>query len=394
MFERSIPSVRSLIAVLACLSTVSVSTVATAEEQPLVATTQIDSLSSDATPDLEVEPMSGAIADHISTASQRLHPIASDFATQRLAPLSQIRIADRSIPLDSPITAAAPATEAPKVMTVHGSHRTTDEYCSCPATEAPKVMTVHEYRSAVLGQQVPANSGATGQTLGSVSSDAAQLGAFSTGSDLAQANLNLAQADQAVTTAPSRNRFYVGGSGAVAWRELAGEDAFTFVNFKTGYNFSAMVGYRFSNFRTEFEASFFDNAAEIVSSAATGALPGIGDISGRAFMFNLYYDFPIQGTRLKPYIGAGLGFLSTKLNGITNAVAESFGLAADGRSNEVFAYQFRGGLSYGFSDSVDVFLGYRYLNGSTLTFTNTDFGTLKPNGVKLHNLELGVRVLF
>lgn len=203
-----------------------------------------------------------------------------------------------------------------------------------------------------------------------------------------------------VTTRP-QNAPYVSLSGAYQWRERSGESADTFTDFKGGYNFSGAIGYRFGDFRTDVEVSLFGNAIEAVSASVTGRRPGDGNVTGRAFMLNLYYDIPIRNSPLKPYLGGGIGIYNTKINNLTNdllaSVPAQFGgpfIVEDEKSNEVFAFQIRAGLGYEINSTWTVFLGYRYFGGSTLTFTDTIFGTLKPSGARLHAIEVGTRISF
>lgn len=259
-------------------------------------------------------------------------------------------------------------------------------------TETVDVMTVREFQATVQGKPVSmssalaANDSATSNS-NAVATDAGKLRGAIEGLSIAQGS----------TATPNRKTqgLYLSGSAALSFRERSGESAVTFTDFKAGFSPSVAVGYRFGDFRADVEYTHFNHPVEAVSAAPTGRRPGDGKVLGNAFMFNLYYDIPIANSRLKPYVGAGIGTYSTRIRGLTNDTLAGFGLVVDNeRSNNVFAFQVRAGLGYAVSDSVDLFLGYRYFGGNTITFSDTIFGTLKPSGAKLHNIEAGVRILF
>ena len=88
-------------------------------------------------------------------------------------------------------------------------------------------------------------------------------------------------------------------------------------------------------------------------------------------MFNVYYDID-TGTKLMPYINAGVGYahLKTKLHtwGNCGPKANNYDFSFKEDANN-FAWNIGLGVSYALTDNLSVDLGYRY----------TDFGNIKSN---------------
>lgn len=192
--------------------------------------------------------------------------------------------------------------------------------------------------------------------------------------------------------------FYIGLSGSLQNREKASETEDTFLTFETGLDVNAALGYRFGNFRVEGEFSFFNNPISIASAGTpvgTFKESAEGNVSLRAYMANLYYDIPIKNSRLKPYLGAGIGFYQSEINGLTADFFNSLGIPpVNATSNTPFAFQLRAGLGYVLSRKAEIYLGYRFFRGEALTFNAEVLGELNPNGAKVHNVELGFRATF
>lgn len=204
------------------------------------------------------------------------------------------------------------------------------------------------------------------------------------------------------TTPRAANGFYVSLSGGLQNRQRASEvnDEDTFLTFDPGLDVNAALGYRFGNFRVEGEFSFFNNPIKLSSATVPrqfGIAPASadGNVNLRAYMANVYYDIPLRNSRLKPYVGGGIGFYQSEINGLT---ASFFPIAnippVNATSDTPFAYQLRAGLSYVLSRKADVYLGYRFFRGEELEFSAAGLGTFHPNGAKVHNIELGFRASF
>jgi opacity protein-like surface antigen len=311
-----------------------------------------------------------------------------------------IKIFTTAVRLTVATTILVVAAEANTLSSSAATPTDTVEVSPVSLAETTPVITVREFQKTVQGRAISAESNSEGTAVpnsSTASESAASNPVFTDAAKLRGATdgLSIAQSDPVEASHRKAQGFYITTSGAVSFRQRSGETADTFTDFKTGFAVNGAVGYRFGDFRTDVEFTHFNHPVEAVSAAPTGRRPGDGKVAGNAFMLNLYYDIPISNSRFKPYIGAGVGTYSTRIKNLTNDTLNSFGLVVENeRSNNVFAFQLRAGLGYQVSDSANLFLGYRYFSGNTITFTDTIFGTLKPSGAKLHNIEAGVRFLF
>jgi len=215
--------------------------------------------------------------------------------------------------------------------------------------------------------------------------------------------------ESAASPSKSKQGWYIALSGSFQNREQATEanpesEGNTFFVFDPGLNVNGAVGYRFDNFRVDAEFSFFNNG---VASASANGLRQLGfapaaaqgSVNLYAYMFNVYYDIPIDNSQWKPYLGFGLGFYQSQINGATASFFNIPELGVDipavnaTSSNLPFAYQIRAGVGYGVTENLDLYLGYRYFHGEQLEFTSPGLGTFNPNGASVHNVELGIRAI-
>ena len=208
---------------------------------------------------------------------------------------------------------------------------------------------------------------------------------------------NLAQTTFEIERSTKRtDGWYIGVSGGLQNRERAGESVGTFFLFNTGYALNGFIGYRLGNVRLEGEIAKFNNPLRFLSNGGVGSA-GVSNVTLRAYMANLSYDIPLKDSPIKPYVSGGIGFFQSTLNGVSSELLinnpQAFGgpQVINTTSDQPFAYQLKGGVSYVINPKTDVFIGYRYFHGGTLTL-NTQFGTLKPSGGAVHNIEVGFRV--
>lgn len=201
--------------------------------------------------------------------------------------------------------------------------------------------------------------------------------------------------------------WYVSLSGAWATRETVHEvgDPATFLEFNDGFAINAAIGHQFDLFRLEFEYSYFNNmvataggtdgTTDFVSAAS-------GNISVKAYMLNVYHDFDF-GSRLKPYVGGGIGLFQSEINsmlpGFFADPAFYGGVNAyqglNTTSDVAFAYQFRAGFNYELTRRTELFTGYRFFdNGDPLTFAAQPFGVFQPDSATFHSIEAGLRIKF
>ena len=151
------------------------------------------------------------------------------------------------------------------------------------------------------------------------------------------AGLALAGAAHAQTAVDPQ--WYVrGGAGATYQDEI---NATPKVKGKTGWTVDAAAGRQIdSHFRAEGQILYSDDKQKV----------GDDRIKVLAGLANAYYDFD-TGTKLRPFVGAGIGIGQVKLD--------------DGRAGDDddtgFAYQLQTGVAYAINDKLSAQIGYRYL---------------------------------
>jgi opacity protein-like surface antigen len=206
--------------------------------------------------------------------------------------------------------------------------------------------------------------------------------------------------EQELRVEDTESNWYIGISAGPQWRADA-KDEKGETTFETGYAVNGFIGHRFNNFRVEGEVFYMVNNNDTTDPAGPqiGEEDSSGDVDFYGFFANVYYDFPIKNTKFKPYLGGGLGGHKVSINGLTTATLRNlppeFGgpVVVYADSDWAFAYQLRVGSSYVLSQKTEVFLGYRYLNGSKLEFNLSDGSSIHPD-VEVHSLEAGFRVNF
>jgi OmpA-OmpF porin, OOP family len=122
--------------------------------------------------------------------------------------------------------------------------------------------------------------------------------------------------------------------------------------------------------RVELEASYRRNDVNgiwaitdfdtgVVDRTTTGTIGA--NLSTFAVMANVWYEYD-AGWKVRPYVGGGVGWARTKLDGALNTTGGSSFTTFD-REEDGFAWQLGLGINYQASPGVDVGLGYRYFDG-------------------------------
>ena len=170
---------------------------------------------------------------------------------------------------------------------------------------------------------------------------------------------------------PSDGGFYLEGFGGVS--SLADTDLSGIASgssgFGTGQVIGAAVGYDYagSPFRSELEFAYRRGDAD-------GSAGITGDFASTTFALNGYYDFDaIAGGRLKPYIGAGLAY-------VTEIDFDVVGGSSPGEYNASgdFGYQLMLGAEYPVSDRWSVTGELRYFDAGGQDLTGSG-GTLSAD---------------
>jgi OmpA-OmpF porin, OOP family len=190
-------------------------------------------------------------------------------------------------------------------------------------------------------------------------------------------------------------RWYVGLTGGVTFLEdddISG-GATGNMDFKTGGMGAISLGYMpaltmqpLSNMRFEAELGYHFNKLDSLTLSGTPTATD-GQIQGYSYMGNLYYDFR-NSSQFTPYIGGGAGGAHLMLN-------RTSGLGNTDTGDNVFAYQFMGGIAYAPTTmpATEWNLGYRYFVAQDPTF-GSPTGKIKRDDYTAHNVELGGKFRF
>jgi opacity protein-like surface antigen len=182
--------------------------------------------------------------------------------------------------------------------------------------------------------------------------------------------------------------WYVAAGAGGAWyadQKITG-GAVGKLSTDTGFALNGAIGRYLDDIRVlrlEVEG-LYDNA-DVNNFGGTKAA---GTLSNIGLMFNFLYDIQ-TGSSWIPYLGGGIGYSHVNMDNVTIAGVT----VLDGTDN-VFAYQFKAGIAYQFNPSMAVTLGYRYYGTDNLSFGGQPGGTVKTEGTRIQNAELGFRFNF
>ena len=140
---------------------------------------------------------------------------------------------------------------------------------------------------------------------------------------------------------------------------------------------SFAYGIRKGAIRTELEFNIKEDAEKRVDEIKN-------TVENKSVMLNAYYDID-TGTKITPYVGAGIGMSHLKSSLKTNS-----GEVHESENN--FAWQVGAGVSYALTDKVALDAGYRYSDDGDVEIKSSDFSM--KNEAKSHNFLLGLRYEF
>ena len=142
------------------------------------------------------------------------------------------------------------------------------------------------------------------------------------------------------------------------------------------------AGWRFSpNLRADLT---FDYRPDFNQTSNLGIGPGAKTgLHNWTLMLNGYYDIPIESFPLVPYVGGGIGLAHNSLHGASVAVPGTGVANFTGNDTDQFAWQLSAGVSYNFTPSLALDVGYRYLHAGETGL-----------GGKLHANELTTSLRF
>ena len=151
------------------------------------------------------------------------------------------------------------------------------------------------------------------------------------------------------------------------------------MTYDTGFAGSLAAGYAFANpLRMEIELIMQKSDLDITSSDNFYGTFNEGDLKTHSFMVNGFYDVD-TGSPWTPFVGAGIGWSKLNINDPGFSTSDS---------DDVFTYQFIGGVAYAFNDQWSVDAQYRFMGTSDATIDDADFN------FNSNNLMLGLRYNF
>jgi len=134
-------------------------------------------------------------------------------------------------------------------------------------------------------------------------------------------------------------------------------------------------------------ASVAGSPTPLGATVAQVVADGQGDIENTGIFANVYYDFNQRGM-LRPYLGAGIGFVDAKVDYSPSAV----GIINDSETN--FSYQGKAGLTVDLDGPLEVFGEVTYRDMGNADLQNSLF----PGSLKIENRQTlfgaGVRYSF
>jgi opacity protein-like surface antigen len=200
--------------------------------------------------------------------------------------------------------------------------------------------------------------------------------------------------------------WYLSGQAGASWQDNA--NTYGAMNFRShsdaGFGILGAAGRSFGNgFRVEGELGYRQidlSKLSINGDGGAGAAAGTSSLNSVttrnvlggnhvvSFMGNGFYDFDLPNTRLKPYVGGGIGFARVEANDIR---ANGVPLMSD--NDVVFAYQVGAGVSYPVTPQTDAFLDYRYFATQDPSFRVATGGTAQSE-LATQNVSVGMRYKF
>ena len=129
------------------------------------------------------------------------------------------------------------------------------------------------------------------------------------------------------------------------------------------YSFAGAIGFKLTpQIRIEGELNYMNPELNTLQIDGTGAFDLGGDIETKMAMLNLYYDFDFSWRRVRPFVGAGVGYAWHDAN-IDNVggVAQNISESSSG-----LVWQLGGGMRYPLGKDINLIGAYRYLDGQDI----------------------------
>lgn len=201
-----------------------------------------------------------------------------------------------------------------------------------------------------------------------------------------------AQAQSTPSSPHLPNPWYIAFGAGGAWYEDWALTGAPDVSLNTGWTANTAFGRYLDDIRVvRLEGEVMYDEASI---SGVGGAAASGTLSNIGAMLNIYYDIR-TGTNWTPYLGGGLGYSYVTLDSLASAGVMFAGSPLSVDDNDgAFAWQIKAGVTYQFSPTWAVNLGYRYFGTDNLSFQTTSGTNLNTEGTRIHNAEIGFRLHF
>lgn len=152
------------------------------------------------------------------------------------------------------------------------------------------------------------------------------------------------------------------------------------ITYDAGFTGSLAAGYDFANpLRMELELIRQKSDLEIFTYNNIYGNLNEGDLKKHSLMVNVFYDVD-TGSAWTPFVGAGLGWSRIDI--------DAPGFNSSDSDDDVFAYQFIGGVAYAINEQWSVDAQYRFKGTSDATIDGADFN------VNSNDVMVGLRFSF
>lgn len=158
---------------------------------------------------------------------------------------------------------------------------------------------------------------------------------------------------------------------------IAGAGATGDGSYDTGFVAGAAVGYEINDrFSAELEWDYRTNGLDQYKFS-DGTNFNEGDLSSNIIFLNGFYHFqPVASSKLRPYVGAGLGYVQE----IDIDLQPAGGSETSYEGDANFAYQFMAGAQYALNDNWSINSELRYTRVDSIEFKQED-GSAKLNDI-------------
>jgi opacity protein-like surface antigen len=186
-------------------------------------------------------------------------------------------------------------------------------------------------------------------------------------------------------------RFNLGGGAARITTQY--EPGFS-NGFMIGYNFGPTFGFASPRLELEVGRSQFSVDTHTVNGGVIPAIDSFGETKAITGFASAFLDFNLSSgndwlSRVKPFIGAGIGFANVELR--------KQGISATGvimkDSDTGMAFHVSAGVGFEVFERTTLEIGYRYMQSSDLSFTARD-GTKTKTDLKANMITFGLRRQF